>query len=429
MKIHVVAPGDNVFSLSRKYGVPESSIIRSNGLENGRRLVVGEALVIPSKETAYTVAPGDSLWSIAKKFGVSTESIARLNNISVNSALTPGQVIRIPDRAKNYGYVETNAFIIPSTPQRENGIMAEAGPYLTYISPFSRHVTANGSLTPLNDTNIKLNARRYRNAVMLSVTNIGAGGNFDTELINNILTNTGLRATLINNIVSEVRTGGYYGAIIDFERISPDNRERYNSFLRELTARLHRENYISATALAPKTSDVKTGSWHGAHDYRAHGEIVDFVIIMTYEWGWSGGPPLAVAPLNEVRKVISYAVSVIPPKKIMLGMPFYGYDWGLPYVPGGEFAEALGLQEAVERAGSVGAQIKYDNKSQSPFYNYFDKDKTQHVVWFEDARSYQAKYKLVNEFNLRGVSFWALGKPFPQGFEVLDNMFFITKVV
>ncbi len=50
---------------------------------------------------------------------------------------------------------------------------------------------------------------------------------------------------------------------------------------------------------------------------------------------------MAVAPINEVRKVINYAASVIPANKIFMGMPLYGYDWTLPYIPGGEFAEAI----------------------------------------------------------------------------------------
>jgi len=138
---------------------------------------------------------------------------------------------------------------------------------------------------------------------------------------------------------------------------------------------------------------------------------------------------MAVAPINEVRKVINYAVSVIPPKKIMMGVPLYGYDWTLPYTPGGEFAESIGNQEAVNRARRYGAQIKYDTKAESPYYNYIDEEGREHVVWFEDARSMEAKYKLVNEYGLRGVSFWQLGKAFPQNWRILDNMFQITKVI
>jgi len=138
---------------------------------------------------------------------------------------------------------------------------------------------------------------------------------------------------------------------------------------------------------------------------------------------------MAVAPINEVRKVINYAVSVIPRKKIMMGIPLYGYDWTLPYLPKGEFAESIGCLEAVVRAANEGAIIKFDIKAQSPYYNYFDKAQAEHVVWFEDARSIRAKFLLANEYALRGVSYWSLGKAFPQNWYMLDDMFKITKLV
>lgn len=427
MKIYVVKPGDSIWTIARENGVSTESIINANGLQNSTKLVVGQTLVIPSTESAYRVRPGDSIWSIARKFNVSVESIAELNNISSPYNIYPGLVLRIPEKSKNYGYIEVNAFIQPSTPEKERRVLGEAIDYLTYVAPFSHHVTADGGLTPLNDDTIIQIARENKVAPMMSVTNI-SGANFDTQLINNIMNNNDLQQTLINNILKEIQNKGYYGVIIDFERIAPENREKYNNFLRKLVAKLH-PNYIVATALAPKTYDVTTGAWHGAHDYKAHGEIVDFVIIMTYEWGWSGGPPMAVAPINEVRKVINYAVSVIPPNKIMMGMPLYGYDWTLPYTPGGEFAESIGNQAAIDRAAAHGAAIKYDETAQSPHYNYFDDNGREHVVWFEDARSVEAKYKLVNEYGLRGVSYWVLAQPFPQNWQVLDDMFHITKVI
>lgn len=427
MRIYVVKPGDSIWTISKEFGVSTNSIIEANGLQNSAKLVVGQTLVIPTTESSYRVRPGDSIWSIARKFNVSVDSIAKLNNIPSPYAIYPGLVLRIPEKSKNYGYIEVNAFIQPSNPEKEKRVLGEAIDYLTYVSPFSHHVNADGTLTPLDDNTIIQIARENKVAPMLSVTNI-SGDNFDTELINNIMNNNSLQQTVINNILAEIKRKGYYGVIVDFERIAPENREKYNNFLRKLVARLH-PDYIVATALAPKTYDVTSGAWHGAHDYKSHGQIVDFVVIMTYEWGWSGGPPMAVAPINEVRKVINYAVSVMPPSKIMMGMPLYGYDWTLPYTPGGEFAESIGNQEAIDRAAQHGAIIKYDEKAQSPYYNYFDNNGRQHVVWFEDARSVEAKYKLVNEYGLRGVSYWVLAQPFPQNWQVLDDMFNITKVI
>jgi spore germination protein len=422
-----VKPGDSIWSIARMYGVKPKDIIDANDLEPTPKLVVGQTLVIPTSEKAYRVQAGDTIWSIGRKFGVSIQSIARLNNISNPYGIYPGRIIRIPMQEKNYGAIEVNAFIQPSTPEKDTQRVNEVGKYLTYITPFSYHVQANGNLKSIDDEAILKAAKANNIAPMLSVTNLSES-NFDTKLINNILNSNSAQKNLIENILRTLKNKGYYGAIIDFERISPENRELYNSFLKKLTTALHAKNYIAATALAPKTYDVTAGAWHGAHDYKAHGEIVDFVIIMTYEWGWSGGPPMAVAPINEVEKVIRYATSIIPPKKIMMGMALYGYDWSLPYTPGGEFAESLGNKESVDRAGKYGAMIKYDQKSKSPFYNYKDEKGIEHVVWFEDARSVEEKFKLANKYGLKGVSYWVLAKPFPQNWKVLDNMFQINKI-
>jgi spore germination protein len=428
LNIYVVRSGDSVWSIARRFGVAPSSIIDANGLRAEESLIVGQSLVIPTSERAYRVRPGDSLWSISQRFGVSVDSIVQLNDISNPAAIYPGMVIRIPENSKNYGVIETNGFIQPSTAERERDIINNVGPYLTYVTPFSHHVTAEGGLTPLRDETIIEVGRDNRVAPLLSVTNI-SGANFDTDLISTILNNENLQDTLINNIIKTMSQKEYYGVIIDFERIPPSDRGRYNSFLEKLVSKAHPLGYVVGTALAPKTYDVTSGAWHGAHDYASHGRIVDFVVIMTYEWGWSGGPPMAVAPLNEVRKVISYAVSVIPPNKILMGIPMYGYDWTLPYTPGGEFAESIGHQEAVNRARRYGAEIKFDEAAQSPYFNYVDEERRQHVVWFEDARSIQAKYRLVNEYGLRGVSYWTLAQPFPQNWYILNNMFEITKVI
>lgn len=427
MTIYVVESGDNLWSIGKKYGVNPNDIAEANKIEDSKVLVVGQTLIIPSKQRQYIVKPGDSIWSISRKFGVSVSSILDSNNNISPSSIYPGLVILIPEKSKNYGYIEVNGFIQPSTPEKERAVLGESIKYLTYVTPFSHHVNADGSLTPLNDTVILQEAKDNKVASLLSVTNI-SGANFDTQLISNILNSNELEQTLINNILNLIQSKGLYGVIIDFERIPPPDREKYNDFLRKVVAKLH-PNYLVATALAPKTYDVTTGSWHGAHDYKTHGQIVDFVVIMTYEWGWSGGPPMAVAPINEVRKVINYAVSVIPPKKIMMGIPLYGYDWTLPYTPKGEFAEAIGNQAAIDRALKYKTVIKYDIKSQSPYYNYYDEKGNEHVVWFEDARSVEAKYKLASEYGLRGVSYWSLAQPFPQNWQVLDNMFKIVTIV
>lgn len=149
---------------------------------------------------------------------------------------------------------------------------------------------------------------------------------------------------------------------------------------------------------------------------------------MTYEWGYSRSEPMAVAPLDQVRAVVRYAASVIPTDKIFLGIPNYGYDWTLPHVPGQSVARTIGNVEAVEQAINQGADIEYDETAQTPHYQYY-RDRVQHEVWFEDARSVQAKLNLAREFGLRGIGVWNIMRYFPQLWMVLCSQYAIKKVI
>src|SRR5690625_459815 len=140
-----------------------------------------------------------------------------------------------------------------------------------------------------------------------------------------------------------------------------------------------------STALAPKTSATQKGIVYEAHDYHAHGEVADFVVIMTYEWGYSAGPPLPVSPINEVRKVLEYAVTQIPANKLLMGQNLYGYDWTLPFVQGESFARAISPRQGIDIARNNHVEILYDELAQAPFFTYFDDEGLEHIVWFEDA--------------------------------------------
>ena len=132
-------------------------------------------------------------------------------------------------------------------------------------------------------------------------------------------------------------------------------------------------------------------------------------------------PPLAVAPLNNVRAVVEYALSRISKDKLFLGIPTYGYNWTLPYQRGNPGAPSLSPVEAVNLARRYGAEIQYDTLAQSPWFRYTDEEGRLHEVWFEDARSIQAKLNLANELGLLGVGYWNSMREFPQNWIVLNQ--------
>ena len=169
-------------------------------------------------------------------------------------------------------------------------------------------------------------------------------------------------------------------------------------------------------------------SLYEAHDYKLLGQSANYVLLMTYEWGYTYGPPMAVAPINQVRRVIEDGVTEISPAKILMGIPNYGYDWTLPFVQGESRAEKISNTEAVERAARFGVEIQWDPVAESPWYRYTDPEGREHEVWFENAASIRAKFNIVEEFGLAGVSYWNLMDYFPENWAVLNSMFTVLKI-
>ena len=135
---------------------------------------------------------------------------------------------------------------------------------------------------------------------------------------------------------------------------------------------------------------------------------------------------MAVAPINQVRKVVEYALTEIPAEKIDLGIPNYGYDWPLPYERGVTKATTIGNVQAVRIAVEQGVEIKFDSLAESPYFTYVENG-ISHEVWFEDVRSLQAKFNLIKEYSLRGCGYWQIMKWFRANWVLLRNQFYIMK--
>ena len=423
--IHTIKPGDTIYSLAKKYDTTVQKIIADNSLENTERLMPGQSIVINVESVKYKAEHGDSLYSIAKKYGTTVFHILASNpEITDPSKISIGQEILITFPRKKLGTIEVNGYAFPNI---DINTLENTLPHLTYLSIFSYQVRADGSLVSINDSELTTLARQYKTASLMVVTNIKEGGSFDSELAHTILSDENIQNKLLDNIVKVLNDKRYHGLNIDFEYLYPRDKENYNKFLKKAVDKLRPLGYSVSTAVAPKTSADQKGLLYEAHDYQAHGKILDHVIIMTYEWGYTFGPPLPVAPYNLVEEVIQYAVKEIPSNKILMGIPNYGYDWTLPFVKG-TAARSISNTEAIKLASEVGAQIKFDERAKSPYFNYFDKNRKQHIVWFEDARSIEAKLTLIEKYNLGGVSYWTINTFFPQNWVVLESMYNVKKI-
>jgi spore germination protein len=427
LQIVVVQSGETISSLAKKYGTTNDSIISLNKLNQNNSLVTGQALIVNTAGNVYYVQPGDSLYKIGQTYYLSMETLARVNGISLKSMLQIGQRLYVPRGKKRS--VESIGYLQPTSSPIKPALLESAreeSKYLTYIAPFAFEAKRDGTLKePVGLQSILEIARQNRVIPMLVVTNI-ENGSFSSGLAKVLLTDAAIQNKFITNILDTAKKYNMTDVHFDFEDVAPEDRYAYNQFLRNVKSRLP-NGYTLSTTLVPKTSANQKGRFYEAHDYKAHGQIVDFVVIMTYDWGWQGGPPMAVSPIGPVKKVIQYAKTEMPASKIMMGQNLYGFDWTLPYKQGNPPAKAVSSVGAVDLARKYNMPIQYNYSSQAPTFQYYDEQGKQHEVWFEDARSVQAKFNLIKETGIRGISYWKLGLPFPQNWVLLNDNFILSK--
>ncbi len=421
MEIHIVKSGETLWQIANQYHVDINSIIEINQLPNPNQLVVGQSLVIPTQNQVHIVQYGETLWQIANHYGTTVQAIVSENQLQNQQIIFAGMHLVIP---KPKMPLEVNAYTY-QPPQEGAASINEVGNLLTYMSPFAYKVKEDATLEPFQDDLMIEAAKSHGVVPMMSITNFTATEQ-GSNLAHKILSDQVMREKVLNNVLKVMDAKGYKGLNIDFEGVLAADRENYNTFLQLAVDKLHPKGYFVSTALAPKTSATQGGLLYEAHDYPAHGRIADFVILMTYEWGYRLGPPQSISPINQMQRVVEYALSVMPANKIYLGFQIYARDWKIPHVKGQE-AETFSPQEAINRAAKYGATIQYDQLTQSPHYRYVDETGQQHEVWFEDARSAQAKFDLTKRYKLRGISYWALGFPYPQNWALLGDNFNIKK--
>ena len=378
MEIYVVKSGDTVDSIAESFGIPVSSVIYNNQLVYPYPLAVGQALLLSSGEASEPSYPA---W------------------------------------VNGYAY-----------PFIQRDVLNETLPYLSSLSVFSYGFTTDGDLIPPTlDDSFMIDAALMEGVrPVLTLTPLGPDGNFNNALITAVVNDQAAKDNLLNNLLATVQAKNFGGVDIDFEYIRPEDRIPFADFVADVRNLLSPYGYHVSVALAPKTSDTQAGLLYEGKDYRLLGEAADSVLLMTYEWGYTYGPPMAVAPLNKVRQVVEYAITRITPSKIDLGIPNYGYDWTLPFVQGMSRATTVSNQEAVRIAIEAGVPIQFDEVAMSPFFQY-EKDGQLHEVWFEDVRSYQAKFSLLPEYNLRGMGYWQIMRFFRPNWLLLADTFQIQR--
>lgn len=276
------------------------------------------------------------------------------------------------------------------------------GQLLDEIAFFQIPIQANGELLGHPSRKLINEAHQHGNKALVVITNLTAGEQFSTSLLTRLVRDPAFSTRVYQNIRNLLNQYRLDGVNFDLEKAAAQDRNLYTQLIYNWTMRLKQDNYRVTMDVPAKTGEDSTDIWKGAFDYRALGQIVDEIVLMTYEEHWPGSPPGSVASLPWVNQVLDYALTTIPAQKINMGVPLYGYDWVQ-----GNGAKVISYRRATALASRHGAPLRWDAQQHSTFFNYESGGK-RHTVYFEDLRSLKEKLDLAIRRGIKGVALWEM---------------------
>lgn len=295
------------------------------------------------------------------------------------------------------------------------------------VGPQSYKMDGHGIMWGSVDGRILELSAKHGVKVMPLVVNAG----FDQVAFHTLLHDTLARSRAIGNMLRVCRDNKYYGLQFDFENIHVSDKDLFTGFYRQAASVLHSNGYAISIAVVPRTGDDPGPTeyhkwiyeyWRGAFDYKALGEIGDFISLMTYDQHTQRTTPGPVAGIPWMEAVIEFVLKGVPPSKISLGMPFYSYRWQPSYQNNEahvwgrslDWAEARGIAERFH------ATWQWDEREKVYFAVYSDSFLNEYL-YLEDARSFAAKFALVKKYGFRGISVWRLGHEDPEVWQQLKS--------
>lgn len=267
------------------------------------------------------------------------------------------------------------------------------------------------------DLNLVSDAHARGLRVLATIADISPrSGKFTASISSRILRRPDRMSQHIAAIVDLCVAKGYEGADIDWEAVRPHNKDKLSAFIGELANALHQNGKILSMALHAKTSEP--GDWSGpqSEDYAALGAAVDEFKVMTYDYSGAWSPPGPIAPLDWMDAVITHAESLVPPAKIMMGVPFYGYNWRYTRTTDVLWSDAQMLISTYQPT------VTHDPSSEATF-TYTDATGAPHTVFFQDRTALAAKLQLLRTQHpaIAGIAIWVMGGEDPTFWDEIQS--------
>jgi spore germination protein YaaH len=320
-----------------------------------------------------------------------------------------------------YAKQPKSLFYLTRDPKSVRSFLAHADK-IDILVPTWYTVDASGLVSGGPNPLVLETATEHHVPVMPIITNVG----FIQEDFHKLLANAEARRQMIAALVRACKENGYTGFQFDFENVNWTDRDALTALVGESASAFHHENLQLTIATVPNAPGAPGESgfsawiyenWRGAYDLKALAGYVDLICLMTYDQHTRWTAPGPVAGWGWTVANLDYALKVVPPEKLSLGIPLYGYHWfaGTP-VKGADragdkpnpSAEYISTNDALDLAKAYNGHVEWDSTDRSAWF-YFYRDQMREWIFFTDARTFAERYGLVKERGLQGFCSWVLG--------------------
>jgi len=232
---------------------------------------------------------------------------------------------------------------------------------------------------------------------------------FSQQALDAITSDPNAAGRLSAALIAAVQAKNLDGVNFDFEGEGSADQVGLTNLITAVSAALHVANPHWQVTMAVYASAA--GDPHGFYNIAALAPALDGFFVMAYDMN-SKSQPSATSPLfngnySDVQAIESF-LKVVPPAKIVLGLPYYGYDW--PTTGGTLPATATGSESPLPYSSikASGHPTYWDPVTDTPWTSY--QVGTQwHTTFYDDPTSMALKAQLANYFHIGGVGIWALG--------------------
>jgi len=264
---------------------------------------------------------------------------------------------------------------------------------------------AKGDLDDQSDPTAIAIAAQAKLPILALVTNYRDG--WQPGDVRKILHDADARADLVDNIYGNLTEHHFAGVNIDFEELTPRDRQPLVAFMRQLRAKLQ-----PAGLLLTESVPIEDP----AYDLKLLAEIDDYLVPMVYDEHYQSGEPGPVASEAWFQKQIDRLGQIAPAEKMVIGVGNYGYDWTI----GGTGSAETKFGEVMSQAAANHSAVEWNASMANPVYRY-QAGGRQHEVWFLDAVTALNQVRGAAAGGFRGVALWRLGAEDPDLWKVLQT--------